>query len=425
MMKAAILAAGDSTRMRPLSAYVPKHLLPVAGKPLLHHTLRALAEAGIEETLIIYGYRGLQLKENIDAHNWGDMNISYIEQEERKGTAHAASYARDFAGDDDILVMNGDVLVGSGSFPALIEYHKKSDAKMTLSVISMDDPRAYGIVVEEEGQVVNIIEKPSSEELVSSLVNVGVYVAGSELWDAIEKTDVSSRGEYEITDSIRILIKEEGVDACRLPSWWKDIGKPWDLLVANKLLLEETEGQIAGYLEKGAVIQGKVVIEKGATIRAGAYLTGPVYVSTGCVVGPNCYIRPHTYLSPGVKVGNAVEVKNSVIMANSSIGHLSYVGDSVIGRNVNFGAGTITANLRHDDKSVWTTVKGQRMDSGRRKLGAIIGDNVKTGIGTSLAPGVVLNEDSRTGMGVIVDHDVRAGELLIAEQPQQTLKRGQ
>lgn len=424
-MKAAVLAAGDSTRMKPLSAYRPKHLLPIAGKPLIHHTLHSLAQAGVQETLIIYGYRGMELKQNIDSHDWGEMSISYVEQEERKGTAHAASYARDFAGDDNVLLMNGDVLVGSGSFRTLIEHHDKSDAEMTLSVASMEDPTAYGIVVEEDGHALDIIEKPSRDQLVSSLVNVGIYVAGPALWDAIEKTGLSSRGEYEITDSIRTLIEAGGVTVCKLSTWWKDIGKPWDLLKANELILKEVEGRTDGDIEKGAVVRGEVVIEEGAIVRAGAYITGPSYISSGCVVGPNCYIRPHTYLDRRVKVGNAVEVKNSVIMENSSIGHLSYVGDSVIGRNVNFGAGTITANLRHDNQSVWVTVKEKRTDSGRRKLGAIIGDNVKTGIGTSLSPGVVLNEDSQTGMGVIVNQDVGAGELLIAEQPTRRLKREQ
>ncbi|MFW9913185.1 MAG: glucose-1-phosphate thymidylyltransferase, partial [Candidatus Thorarchaeota archaeon] len=130
------------------------------------------------------------------------------------------------------------------------------------------------------------------------------------------------------------------------------------------------------------------------------------------VVGPNCYIRPHTSLGKGVKIGNGCEVKNSLVMEGSSIGHLSYVGDSVIGRKVNFGAGTITANLRHDDQPVKVTVKGKRVDSGRRKMGAIVGDGVKTGIGTLLAPGVVIHQGAKTGIGVIVERDVTPGKLV-------------
>jgi bifunctional UDP-N-acetylglucosamine pyrophosphorylase/glucosamine-1-phosphate N-acetyltransferase len=117
-----------------------------------------------------------------------------------------------------------------------------------------------------------------------------------------------------------------------------------------------------------------------------------------------------------VKIGNAVEIKNSIIMDNTNVGHLSYVGDSIIGSYSNFGAGTITANLRHDDRDVHVTVKGNRISSGRRKLGAIIGDDVKTGIGTSISPGVVLHQGARTGIGVIVDRDIAPFKLMIAKQ---------
>jgi bifunctional UDP-N-acetylglucosamine pyrophosphorylase/glucosamine-1-phosphate N-acetyltransferase len=192
-------------------------------------------------------------------------------------------------------------------------------------------------------------------------------------------------------------------------------------LTANEVILEEIRCSIEGDVEEGAVLKGSVVVEQGATVRSGAYIEGPAYISKEAVVGPNCYIRPSTSLGQGVKVGNAVEVKNSIIMDRSSIGHLSYVGDSVIGRKVNFGAGTITANLRHDDQPVETTVKGKRVSSGRRKLGAIIGDNVKTGIGTSIAPGVVLHQGARTGIGVIVDRDIEPYRLVIAEQPKKTI----
>jgi bifunctional UDP-N-acetylglucosamine pyrophosphorylase/glucosamine-1-phosphate N-acetyltransferase len=121
-----------------------------------------------------------------------------------------------------------------------------------------------------------------------------------------------------------------------------------------------------------------------------------------------------------VRIGNAVEVKNSIIMDETHVGHLSYVGDTIIGRKSNLGAGTITANLRHDDQPVWVTVKNHRVSSGRRKMGAIIGDDVKTGIGTLLSPGVVIHQGARTGIGVIVDKDIPPGVLLMTEETKKT-----
>ncbi|MFO7836137.1 MAG: sugar phosphate nucleotidyltransferase [Candidatus Thorarchaeota archaeon] len=416
MKKAAILAAGDSTRMMPLSANVPKHLLPIAGKPLLFHTLEQLKAAGIEECLIIYGYHGEELKHAVESHDWGIMNVEFTYQKERKGTAHAASYAREFANSDEILLMYGDVMVGPDTFRSFIEFHEDGEYEATMSAYEVDNPSAYGVIQMEGGLVSSIIEKPDSDNA-GNLANAGIYVVGSSLWDAINQTKESARGEYEITDSIERIAEEGRVAGFKLPSWWVDIGKPWDILEANKLVLQSYERRIDGTIEEGAQVKGEVVVDRGAKILSGAYIIGPVYVGEGAKIGPNCYIRPYTSLGRDVRIGNAVEIKNSVIMDHTNVGHLSYVGDSVIGHNTNLGAGTITANLRHDDADIMVTVKGERRSSRRRKLGSILADNVKTGIGTCLGPGVVVGTGGKTGMGVIVDRDIEDNTLVIAEQP--------
>ncbi len=421
MKKAVILAAGDSTRMLPLSANQPKHLLPVAGKPLIFHTLEALQDAGITEVLIIYGYHKDKLSQSIGSQDWGKMTVSYVHQEERKGTAHAAGYARAFVGEDSSILMNGDIMLGPGSFEGLISYHKKGGYDLTLSVRPVDDPSAYGVVAVEEGKAIELIEKPTKDQMVSNLVNAGLYIVSKSLMDAIAKTKASPRGEYEITDSIGMLIEKGNVGGYSLPSWWLDIGKPWDLLEANKMILSQTQAKIEGTIEEGAVIKGETIIRKGAIIKTGAYIEGPALIGENAIIGPNCYIRAYTSIGKNVKIGNAVEIKNCIIMDDTNIGHLSYVGDSVIGRGCNFGAGTITANLRHDNGDVSVTVKGKRVSSGRRKLGVIIGDNVKTGIGTSIAPGVILHQGARTGIGVIVDKDIEANKLVIAKQNQKVI----
>jgi bifunctional UDP-N-acetylglucosamine pyrophosphorylase/glucosamine-1-phosphate N-acetyltransferase len=168
-------------------------------------------------------------------------------------------------------------------------------------------------------------------------------------------------------------------------------------------------------------VKGDVVIEEGTTVKSGAYIEGPVFIDGESVIGPNCYIRAYTSLGKKVKIGNAVEIKNSIIMDGTNVGHLSYVGDSIIGQRSNFGAGTIIANLRHDNNSIFVTVNGQRTNSGRRKLGAIIGDDVKTGIGTSISPGIVLHQGAQTGVGVIVKRDIAPHKLVIVKQGQSTM----
>ena len=417
MKKAVILAAGDSTRMLPLSVNQPKHLLPIAGNPLIFHTMEALEKAGIRELLVVYGYHAGKLREAVETQKW-KMKISFVDQKERKGTAHAAGYAKKFVGKDDAILMYGDVMVGPDSFEGLIELHKKKAFDLTLSVKPIEDPSAYGVVKVSRGKAKILIEKPEPEQMVSNLVNAGVYAVSNPIWEAIEKTELSSRGEYEITDSISMLIEKGKVGAYSLPSWWLDIGKPWDLLEANKVYLERLKRRIEGTVEDGAVVMGDEVIEEGTTVKSGAYIEGPVFIDGESVIGPNCYIRAHTSLGKRVKIGNAVEIKNSIIMDDTNVGHLSYVGDSIIGQRSNFGAGTITANLRHDNNSIFVTVRGERINSGRRKLGAIIGDDVKTGIGTSISPGMVLHQGSQTGVGVIVKRDIAPHKLVVAKQNQ-------
>lgn len=422
MKKAVIMAAGDSTRMLPLSANIPKHLLPIAGKPLIFHTLEALEKAGIKEVLVIYGYHGEKMLDAITSRDWKSMRVSFLLQKERRGTAHAAGHAKEFVGNDEALLMNGDILLGPDSFEGLIRHHEAGKYDVTLSVWEIDDPSAYGVVEVKDGKAVRLIEKPEKSQIVSNLANAGLYIVGESLWDAIRDTKPSTRGELEITDSIEMIIKGGNVGAYTLPSWWIDVGKPWDLLEANKLILNHAKRTVEGSIEEGAVIKGETIVEKGAVIKSGAYIEGPVYIGPDCVIGPNCYIRAFTALEKNVKIGNAVEIKNSIIMDGTNVGHLSYVGDSIIGKHSNFGAGTITANLRHDDKAINATVKGERMSSGRRKLGAIIGDNVKTGIGTSIAPGVTIHQGTRTGIGVIVDRDIGPNSLVIAEQKQRIIE---
>ncbi|MHA1934249.1 MAG: sugar phosphate nucleotidyltransferase [Candidatus Thorarchaeota archaeon] len=254
------MAAGNSTRMLPLSANKPKHLLPVAGQPFIFHTLRALREAGVTETLVIYGYKGEELQKAIDARDWGRMSISYVLQSERKGTAHAAGYAREFAGSDDILLMNGDVLTGPDTFKGLIENSKKNRFDLTLTVFPIEDPSVYGVVEVEDGKATELIEKPRTDQMVSNLVNAGIYAVGQDLWDAIDKTKPSKRGELEITDSIKMLIDENKVGAYTIPSWWLEIGKPWDLLEANKTILSNAMRKIEGTVEEGAVIKGNTIV---------------------------------------------------------------------------------------------------------------------------------------------------------------------
>lgn len=182
---------------------------------------------------------------------------------------------------------------------------------------------------------------------------------------------------------------------------------PWDLLRANELFVAALCGdKIEGDVHPLAVIEGTVHLGEGSRILPGVFIEGNVVVGKNCKIGPNCYIRGNTSIGDKCHIGQSVEIKNCLILSKTNVGHLSYVGDSVLGEGVNFGAGTTTSNLRHDGGNHTSRVDGKMVDTGRRKFGTIVGDGVHTGINTSIYPGRKLWPKTSTLPGEIVRKDV-------------------
>jgi bifunctional UDP-N-acetylglucosamine pyrophosphorylase/glucosamine-1-phosphate N-acetyltransferase len=415
-MKAVILAAGDGSRLRPLTLYRPKCMIPLAGKPILEHLLWVLKENEIEEILLIIGYRK-ELVQNYfrDGKEFG-VKLHYVEQKKLYGTAHAMSLSEEYVSDEDFLMIYGDLLIDPSVVKSTLQKYSEKNV-ITLTLTTVEKPNRYGIVQTEKDQVTKIVEKPKSKKF-GNLANVGVYVFSKKIFKAIPKTAKSQRKEIEITDTLNLLMKE-GVPLASVtiePGNWLDVGRPWDLLEANRRVLKQSHLENKGELEKGAYLKGPIGIGTGTKIRAGAYIEGPVWIGEGSDIGPNCYIRPFTSVGKGVRIGNACEIKNSLILNQTHIGHMSYVGDSIIGALCNFGAGTITSNLRFDNKTVKVKVKGNIVDSGVRKLGVIIGDNVKTGIGVRCMPGIKVDGDTWIGPSTTIYEDLPSGTIVSQKQ---------
>jgi carbonic anhydrase/acetyltransferase-like protein (isoleucine patch superfamily) len=184
-----------------------------------------------------------------------------------------------------------------------------------------------------------------------------------------------------------------------------DCRRPWELLAANERALSTLDGAVAGDVHPSAELRGTVVVEAGASVDAGAVVEGPTFVGGGASVGPNSYVRGASYLGPDARVGHGVEVKNSVLFAGAAVPHLTYVGDSVVGPDANVGAGSVVANLRHDGRPVEVTHDGDRLSTGRRKFGAVVGANARLGIGTCVNAGVTLATGSTTTPGETVLRD--------------------
>jgi bifunctional UDP-N-acetylglucosamine pyrophosphorylase/glucosamine-1-phosphate N-acetyltransferase len=402
-----VFAAGKGVRLEPLTSRRPKHLLPIAGDPLIVHLLRSLKSAGVEDVLIVVHHMKGQIQSCLGDGSQFGLRLEYADQGGVFGTGDALSLGKDFVGNDPFLVVYGDLaLHPSVAKEAIRSFKTKLDG--VIAGVDLPDSSEYGVMEVEQGRLKRIVEKPKRGS--AGTINGGIYVFKPEIFEFAVKTPKSVRGERELTTTVNMAVEEGfrmGVLKVKAERW-VDVGRPWNVLDANKMLLDAnlTESSLEGLMDESTRIQGKAVVEKGAKVLPGVFIEGPVWISTGCTVGPNCYLRPYTYLCEGVRVGNACEIKGSVLMEGSHVGHLSYIGDSVLGAKTNLGAGTITANLRFDDQPVMMRVKDEVVSSGRRKLGAFLGDEVKTGINVSLFPGVKVGSESWIGPHVALHTDV-------------------
>jgi bifunctional UDP-N-acetylglucosamine pyrophosphorylase/glucosamine-1-phosphate N-acetyltransferase len=188
---------------------------------------------------------------------------------------------------------------------------------------------------------------------------------------------------------------------------------PWHLLDANEETVKKMKRKILGTIEKNVILKGSVVVGKDTTIRSGTYIEGPVVIGCNSKIGPNCYLRPYTTIGNYCHVGNACEVKNSIVMDHSNIPHLNYVGDSIIGENCNLGAGTTVANLKLDKQNISVVLNGKKIDSKRRKLGMVMGDNVQTGINSVINVGTMIGNNVFIGLGAMVKGEIKSNTKIL------------
>lgn len=392
-MKAVILASGNGIRFLPLSKTTPKPLTKILEKSILEHNLENL-KGIVDEVFIVIGYLGDKIKEKLGEEYQG-IKIRYVFDEEIVGTGNSAKIASLEINEDKIIIMNGDDL-----------YHKKDIQKLVekcpaIAVKKVSNPSSFGIVSISENKVIGIEEKPQNPK--SDLANIGLYCFPKSIFE--EEIFKSERGEYEITDYVKKLINLNNLNFVEA-EFWIPASYPWDLFNMTEVLFKDFKFKKLGKVEKGVTLKGDVYIGKGTIIKSGTYIEGPVYIGDNSKIGPNAYLRKGTVISNNCSIGASVEIKNSLIGENTNINHLSYIGDSIIGSNVNLGAGFITANLRHDKETIKSLVKGVLVDTKRNKFGTIIGDNVKTGINTMVYPGRKIGANRTTLVGEEIKEDL-------------------
>ena len=332
-MKALILSGGHGTRLRPLTYSQQKQLIPVANKPVLFYAIEDVIEAGIREIGIITGPNREQVIETVNSVDW-DADITFIHQGDPKGLAHAILVAEEFLSDDEFVMYLGDNILKDG----IVEHARKFrelDPDALILLTEVEEPQRFGVAeLDESGRVRRLVEKPKVPP--SNYALVGVYFFKPVIIEACKNIKPSWRNELEITDAIQWLI-DNGymVEASIVKGWWKDTGKPEDILEANRLVLDEIETEIKGTLENSKVI-GRVVVGEGSIIR-NSIVKGP------CIIGKNCEIE-NSYIGPYTSIGNScrvigTEIEDSVIMEGSKIINAGRIIESLIGKEVTIQRG--------------------------------------------------------------------------------------
>lgn len=396
-MQAVILAAGKSTRTYPLTLTKPKPFLKVANKTIIEHNLEQI-DGLANEIIIIVGYKAEMIKKFLGG-KFKKARIKYVVQNEALGNADALRQTEKLIRGKFIL-MFGDDLYSKKDIKNLLKY------KNAILARKVKNPENFGVLKVKGDIFCEAVEKP--KEFISDLVNVGCFVFSKGIFSVLDKINLSQRNEYELPDGYNLLAKKEKIKVVQVKDYWLPLTYPWNLLEANEFMLSRNKPikSKRAIIEKGAILKGKVSVGANSIIKSGSYIEGPVMIGDNCVIGPNCYLRAFTVIGDNSHIGNAVEIKNSIIGDNTNVAHLSYIGDSIIGDNCNLGAGTITANLRHDWKNIKCMIKGELKDTGKQKLGIIMGDNCKTGVHTSFGPGVKINSGCMILPGEIIKRDL-------------------
>ena len=386
---AVVLAAGEGTRLRPLTRNRPKPMLPAANRPILEHVFDALVEAGIEKLVAVVGYKRDRVQDHFGPTYRG-VSISYVSQTKQLGSGHALLQARSVV-DGPVLVMNGDRLVDAATIEAVDgSYAETGDT--SIAVLERQDTSRYGAVEVQDGDIIDIVEKPQHDDF--RLINGGVYAFDGDIFEAIDDT-TRHAGELALTDTIELLLESDRVRAVEVDGMWVDATYPWDLLTVAREVLSR------GRVVEAARSDG-VWIADSARVHREAVLQGPVVVGQDCEVGPDAVIGPNTALGSNVTVGSNAVVQDSVVDADTRIDPGSTLMDTVTGQDVHLGAGT-TVPAGPADVQVGTTIFEEQ------RLGAVIADRARARGNVSFTPGSLVGPKARLDVGVTVRGNVDEG----------------
>ena len=402
-IQAVIMAAGNSVRTYPLTITRPKPLLPILNQTILEHNISQLSEF-VDEIIIIVNYKS----EMIEVFS-KKLSLKYklkivcVKQKEPLGTANAVGAAEKVI-NGKFIVLNGDDLFSKNDIRQCIKHEYCVLGK------KVNDISCYGAIIQKNKFVLDLVEKPKTR--VSDLANVGCYIFGKDIFKIIKTLKKSERNEYEITDAIKILSKQKKVYCEDVSDYWCPHSYAWNVLTSTSSILNNPDNLKHLKDDKNAKTnnlkkrseenienienvenvsinedKGPVIIGMGSIIKAGSYIEGPCLIGENCTIGPNSIIVQSS-LGNSCLVGGNSQINNSVLFDNVSVGISSLINNSVIGYNVLIGSRVLTIDNDIDNINIRSKVKDSFVDSGMKKLGAIIGDFAHVGDNVVIHPGI-------------------------------------
>ncbi|MHA1687029.1 MAG: bifunctional sugar-1-phosphate nucleotidylyltransferase/acetyltransferase [Candidatus Heimdallarchaeaceae archaeon] len=391
-IKAVILAGGRGLDLLPLTQTRPKPMIPILGKPILEYLILQLKDAGIQDILIVTGYKGEQIQAYFQRGQNLGVTIRYADQGPNEGIESALSAAYEYVrNESEFLLLFGDIITESGLIQRTLNAFENTQADMSMTLTLRGDTGDFGVVeIGSDGLVKKVgMQKKGIEQ--GNYVDAGSFVLRPEIIERIRKGETLTKA---INNSIKDKVK---IAAAIWEKAWFDIGKPWNILEANKLLLSKVnESRIAKdvVIESNVEIRNTVIIESGTRINSGSVLNGPLYIGSNSYIGNNVLIRDHSSLGNNVLVGFGSEIKNSVVFDDAKIYRLCYVGDSIIGKGTILSTGVMTVNTTTPKHEITMNIRGKNMKTGFNKLGAIIGDECELGVNTVVFPGIKIAANS-------------------------------
>lgn len=416
-IKAVVLAAGKGTRMK---SDKPKVLHEIFNKPLVGWVLETAGQTGADENIVIVGHKGEEVQDYV---NKNFPSSSCVFQREQLGTGHAVSMAKDLLVDfcGSVLILCGDTpLLTGDTLKELVKFHNEKNADVTVMTAVFESPFGYGrIVRDKDNKVKEIVEQKDAtpEQQAIKEINTGVYCLN---WQSVRKAfselkNNNAQGEYYLTDIIKWADKNskniQGF-VTKNPDETFGINSRAHLAAAADIM---NRRHLTKLLNDGVTIVNPVTtqispetsIGPDTVVYPNTFINGKNKIGSNCKIGPFAHLRGDCVIEDFVKIGNFVELKKAYVKSHTNICHLSYVGDTEVGSNVNIGAGTITANYNSITKE---------------KKKTIINDGASIGSNSVLVAPVELGEKAFVGAGSIITKDVEANALVLTRSPQKEIK---